>query len=272
MPMHAISLSDREFNRIQAFIFDEAGITLAPTKKTLVSGRLERRLRHHGLASYTDYLALLDAHRCPQEHQLAIDLLTTNETYFFREPRHFELLADVAREATLARRPLRVWSAASSSGEEAYSIAMVLADTQGALPWEILGSDISQRMLAKARAGHYPEERTRHVPTDYRRRWCLRGTGAQAGTVLVERGLRARVRFESVNLNQALPAQGLGLFDFIFLRNVLIYFTGDTKREVVGRLIPQLAPGGRLLVGHSETLNDLGLPLRAESPSVYRRI
>ncbi len=266
----AIEISDQEFARFQGFILEEAGITLGPAKKALVSGRLEKRLRHHHFRSYSDYLGLLASRRDPEEVQLAVDLLTTNETYFFREPRHFELLRDEAAAACRERRPLRVWSAACSTGEEAYSIAMVLADVQAELPWQLLASDISTKVLRRARFGHYPESRTTQIPLAYRQRFCLKGFGDQAGTLLVQRALRERIEFAQLNLDRPLPA-ALGSFDMIFLRNVMIYFSLETKRRVVARLVPLLKPGGHLLVGHSETLNDVTDALTAVRPSVYRR-
>jgi chemotaxis protein methyltransferase CheR len=142
-----IEINDLEFGKFQSFIFEQAGISLSVNKKSLVSARLEKRLRHLGFDSYSDYFSLLDSHADPLETQVAVDLLTTNETFFFREPKHFDLLRDLATHARSSSRPLRVWSAACSSGEEAYSIAMVLADCMGERPWEVIGSDISVRVL-----------------------------------------------------------------------------------------------------------------------------
>ncbi|MDM4766908.1 protein-glutamate O-methyltransferase CheR [Pelomonas sp. SE-A7] len=264
-----IEISDQEFARFQGFIFEAAGITLGPSKKALVSGRLEKRLRHHRLQSYSEYLSLLASQSNPEEIQQAIDLLTTNETYFFREQRHFELLRERAEAARKQRRPLRVWSAACSTGEEPYSIAMVLAELQADLPWELLASDISTKVLKRARIGHYPESRTTQIPLELRKRFCLKGTGEHAGTMLVERGLRQRVNFMQINLDRPLPA--IGNFDLIFLRNVMIYFSTDTKRRVVARLLPQLREDGLLLVGHSETLNDVSDDVVALRPSIYQR-
>ena len=266
--VNTISISDREFVQFQRFIYEAAGITLSPAKKALVSGRLAKRLQQHGLGSYGEYFELLASGRTPAEVQTAVDLLTTNETYFFREAKHFELLRELALAARGRAQAFRVWSAASSSGEEAYSIAMVLADClQGA--WEVIGSDISMRVLERARTGHYTVERARHVPPAYLRRFCLKGTGAQQGTILVERGLRARVQFRQINLNEPLPQ--LGSFDVIFLRNVMIYFNGDTKRQVVTRLISMLKPGGHFLIGHSESLTDITDAVRPLAPSIYRK-
>ena len=265
--MSSAALSNSDFTRFQRFIFERAGITLSASKKALVSGRLAKRLAHHGLPGWAQYLELLHSGEAAAEEQTAVDLLTTNETYFFREAKHFDLLRELALAATQRRQPLRVWSAACSSGEEPYSMAMVLDDVQGSLPWEVLGTDISLRVLQRARSGHYPEERTQHIPPAYLKRYCLRGTGEQQGTLLVERALRQRVRFAQVNLNADLPQ--LGPFDLVFLRNVMIYFSPDTKRQVVARVLGPLARGGHFCVGHSESLNDINGSLRQVAPSIY---
>jgi len=267
--MSSISISDREFTQFQRFIYDAAGITLSSAKKALVAGRLAKRLVQHELGSYGEYFRLLASGEAPAEVQAAVDLLTTNETYFFREAKHFALLKEQAAAARKSAQPFRVWSAASSSGEEAYSIAMVLADCLDGRAWEVMGSDISTRVLQRARAGHYPVERTTHIPPAYLKRFCLKGTGTQQGTLLVESTLRSRVQFTQVNLNAALPQ--LGTFDVIFLRNVMIYFNDETKRQVVARLLSVLKPGGLFLVGHSESLNGITDSLRAVAPSIYRK-
>src|SRR5690242_610097 len=146
------SLSEQEFSLFQRLMLEEAGITLSPAKKALVYGRLARRLRARGCNSFADYYALLEQE--PHELQTAIDLLTTNETYFFREPRHFDFLRQKVKAFPISQ-PLRIWSAAGSTGEEAYSIAMLLEDVRGGYPWEVMASDISARVLQRARAGHY---------------------------------------------------------------------------------------------------------------------
>lgn len=261
------ALSEREFGDFQRFIYEAAGIHLAPAKRALVAGRLRPRVARYDLDSYGDYFRLLSSGKAPGETQTAIDLLTTNETYFFREPKHFEVLRRVAEQAR--GKPFRVWSAASSSGEEPYSIAMVLADVLGDGSWDVLGSDISQRVLERARRGHYPIARTAHIPADYLKRFCLRGTGPQDGSLLVDRALRGRVTFSQINLNAPLPA--IGSFDVIFLRNVMIYFNAETKRRIVARLLNQLKPGGLFLIGHSESLHLIDDSLEALAPAVYRK-
>ncbi|OWW21912.1 CheR family methyltransferase [Noviherbaspirillum denitrificans] len=262
-------ITDQEFRHFQGFIFDSAGITLPPSKKTLVSGRLAKRLLHCHLDSYGDYFSLLSSGRAPDEVQVAIDLLTTNETYFFREPQHFDQLRQLALQARGRSEAFRVWSAASSTGEEAYSIAMVLSDCLGTAAWEVVGTDISSRVLQSAMAGHYTLERGRNIPPAFLRRFCLRGTGAQEGTLLVDKALRSRVQFRHANLNTTLPE--LGRFDVVFLRNVMIYFSDDTKRQVVARVLAQLRRGGHFYIGHSESLNGISDEVTLLSPSIYRK-
>jgi chemotaxis protein methyltransferase CheR len=262
-------ITDLEFARFQRFIHDAAGIALTPAKKALVSGRLSKRLQAHRLQTYGEYFELLNSGKAAAEVQTAVDLLTTNETYFFREPKHFELLRRLATEAAGRPAPFRVWSAAASTGEECYSIAMVLADCLGSTPFDVLGTDISTRVLQRARAGHYPLERTGHIPPEYLKRFCLKGTGEQAGTLLVQRSVRSRVSFAQVNLNAELPR--LGTFDVVFLRNVMIYFDAETKRAVVARVLAALKPGGHFLIGHSESLNDISTAVQQVAPSIYRK-
>jgi chemotaxis protein methyltransferase CheR len=267
----AFNISDREFAQFQTFIFEAAGITLSNLKKSLVSGRLAKRLKHLNLESYGDYFRLISSGKKPDEVQMAVDLLTTNETYFFREPQHFDFMKAELEKEVHYTKPCRVWSAAASTGEEPYSIAMLLEDRLGSLgrPWEIVASDISMRVLERAATGHYSNMRTGGIPHHYLRKYCLKGQGRQAGTILVDRNLRQRVQFRQINLNSALPQ--LGTFDFIFLRNVLLYFNLQTKRQVVNRVLSMLKPGGWLFISHTESLHDISDAVDAVRPATYRK-
>jgi len=267
--MPVATLNDQEFGQFQKLIYRLAGIYLSPAKKPLVGGRLAKRLIEHRLDSYGDYFDLLTASHNAAELQVAVDLLTTNETYFFREPKHFDFLRTQILAKHKPGNPFRVWSAACSSGEEPYSIAMELADHLGDSPWEVVGSDISTRVLEKARAGHYPMDRVEGISRAHLSSYCRKGVGQQEGTLLVERRLRSRVNFMQVNLSKTLPA--LGEFDLIWLRNVMIYFDMETKRQVVRRLLPLLKPGGHFLIGHSESLNGVVDTLHPLAPSIYRK-
>ena len=262
------TITEQEFGRFQRFIFDAAGITISPVKKAMLCGRLGKRLKAHSLQTYTQYLKLLESREGSAEVQTAIDLLTTNETYFFREPKHFDLLRRLATEHK-GSAPFRIWSAASSSGEEAYSMAMVLDDALQGRPYEVVGTDISTRVLEKARTGHYPLQRIEHMPPALLKRYCLKGRGEYEGSLLIDRKIRDNVRFLHANLNASLP--NLGQFDVIFLRNVMIYFNGQTKREVVARVLSTLKRGGIFCIGHSESLNDINNEVVQVAPSVYRK-
>ncbi|HRK39914.1 MAG TPA: protein-glutamate O-methyltransferase CheR [Burkholderiaceae bacterium] len=262
-------ITDAEFAQFQRFIFDSAGISMADAKKALVTGRLSKRLMLHGLDSFGAYFNLLASGRHPDEVQMAVDLLTTNETYFFRESKHFDFLRAQALSARGRPQPYRLWSAASSSGEEAYSMAMVLADVMPGQAWEIVGTDISTRVLEGARRGLYTLERGRHISKDYLQRFCRKGTDEYTGHFLVNRELRNRVTFVHANLNAPLPQ--LGQFDMVWLRNVMIYFNQDTKRDVVARVLAAIRPGGYFCVGHSESLNDITNAVRQIAPSIYQK-
>ena len=262
-----VAITDQEFALFQRLIYRLAGITLSDQKKVLLVGRLTRRLKHFGLESFSQYYRLLGSGEHPEEVQQMVDLLTTNETYFFREPQHFDFLSTLASQRKGAGT-FRVWSGACSSGEEPYSIAMVLAEQLPGTPWEVVASDISLTVLQKAQTGVYPLERTEGIPPPLLKKYCLKGVRAQAGTLMVIPELRQRVQFMQINLTQ--PIDGVGQFDVIFLRNVMIYFDGDTKRQVVHNMLPTLKPDGHFIVGHSESLNgitDRVTPLR---PTIYR--
>jgi chemotaxis protein methyltransferase CheR len=261
------TLHDHEFASFRQMIHRIAGITMSPTKKALVAGRLAKRLKQHGLSSYEAYFQLIS--RQQDELQVAVDLLTTNETHFFREQKHFDFLRQRVLPQRDPGRAFRVWSAASSSGQEAYSLAMLLADELGQAAWEVFASDISTKVLDQARTALYPMEQSTEIPAAYLKAYCLKGVASQAGQFTLEPALRRRVRFQQINLNERLPQ--VGEFDVVLLRNVMIYFDAETKRQVVARLLQHLRPGGWFIVGHSESLNGLARDLVAERPSVYRK-
>lgn len=262
-------LGDQEFAQFRELIYRIAGISMSPAKKQLVSSRLAKQLRYHNFTSYGDYFRLITSPHGKAELQVAVDALTTNETHFFREPKHFDFLRNRIIPERRAGRGLRIWSAACSSGEEPYSIAMVLDELLGKEPWEVVASDISTHILDKARNGLYPAGRIPEIPKQYLSRYCLKGIDEHHGTMLIEPSLRERVRFMQHNLLE-IPAK-LGEFDVIFLRNVMIYFDQDTKRQVMSRLLPLLRPGGYFLIGHSESLNGVTDDVRQVMPAVYRK-
>lgn len=266
-------VSDADFARFQGLIHREAGISLAPCKKALLAGRLARRMRETGISTLSAYYRQVQAD--PAELTRMLDAISTNETHFFREPAHFDLLARKVipawrAEAEAGRRPkrLRAWSAACSTGQEPFTLAMVLlAELEG---WEveILASDLSTAVLERARKAVWPLSLSREIPERYRRAFMLRGTGEAEGTMKAGPELREVVRFAQVNLIDpaALPA---GRYDLVFCRNVLIYFDAATRQQVVERLIDRLAPGGLLFVGHAESLVNVTRRVRPFAPTVY---
>jgi len=260
------SISNREFSQFQQLIYEIAGISLSEAKKVLLVGRLGKRLRALGLRSFGDYFHRVCQDGQAQERQLMVDLITTNETYFFREPQHFDFLRN--KVSHKRQGSFRVWSAASSSGEEAYSVAMVLADTLGMTNWEIIGTDISTKVLSKAQRGLYSLERTNGIPKELLRKYCLKGIMDQQGTLLISRTLRERTKFMYCNLLH--PHHVPGPFDVIFLRNVMIYFNNETKQKVIANLLPHLKRDGHLIIGHSESLSGINTTLVAERPTIYR--
>ncbi|MCP4429702.1 MAG: protein-glutamate O-methyltransferase [Gammaproteobacteria bacterium] len=264
------TVSDKAYQAIREFIYKEAGINLGDSKQQLVSSRLTKRLKNNNLTSFDDYADLIQDSRNSQEQQMAIDLLTTNETYFFREAAHFDSLKTNVLQQHPKERLFRVWSAASSSGEEAYSIAMVLDDYFGnRVKWEIFGSDISSRIIKKASSGLYQAHRIDAIPKPFLKRYCRKGKGQYEGFLLVNNSLRDRTKFSEINLTRPLPE--IGLFDVIFLRNVLIYFDNPTKEKIIQSLESKLRPGGILYIGHSESLKGMDIALSLIAPTTYQK-
>lgn len=263
------AISDAEFANFRDFAYQKAGISLSDAKKGLVCGRLAKRLKHYGLDSYGDYFKIIKSGQNPEEIQTALDLLTTNETYFFREPKHFDFLKNSILAGRKPGAAFRVWCAASSSGEEPYTLAMVLSEGLGDSQWEIVASDISTRVLEKARNGLYPMERASGIPAHHLKAHCLKGVGSQEGMFLIGKRLRSRVSFRQINLVETLP--DIGTFDVVFIRNVMIYFDMETKRQVVKRIMPLVKPGGYLVISHSESLNGISNDFESVAPSIYRR-
>jgi len=261
-------LSPEEFKWISRYLHEQTGIVLNDGKQSLVMGRLEKRLRHHCLNTYGEYFRLLGTPGREVETTLAIDLLTTNETYFFREPKHFEFLHQKVLPNHPRGRPLRIWSAASSSGEEAYTIAMTLAESFPDGNWEVIGTDISTRVLEKAGRGLYPLSAAEKIAPRLLKKYCRKGKDEYDGFFLLSKALRSRVRFQYANLMENLPA--LGQFDVIFLRNVMIYFDQPTKQRLVAKALETLKPGGYFIISHSETLTGVNSQLKIVQPSVYQ--
>lgn len=260
--------NDREFKLFQQLFLQQLGIHLPEQKRTLISNRLWKRLQARNLQHFHEYYDLINQPHEEKELTQALELITTNETYFFREPRHFDFMRETILPALRKQSNLRVWSAACSSGEEIYSIAMLLEDQRNGA-WELLGSDVNQTMLEKARKGIYIDDRARHLPANYRRRFCRKGTGPFDGHLRVITELRNKIQLRRIQLHEAFPE--IGRFDVVFLRNVMIYFDDNTRADVVRRISAILNPGGYLFVGHAESLHGLQSDLKQILPAIYQR-
>lgn len=269
-------MRDSEFEFIRSIVYERSRINLGPDKRELVSARLGKRLRATNAPDLGAYCQLLQAPGAEEELGNLIDAISTNHTFFFREIAHFDFLRDKAVPEMAARARaehwsrLNVWSAASSSGEEPYSIAITLAGCAGAWPWQIEATDISHRILAKARAGIYKEETVSRLPSDVVRTYFQRGFGPQEGNYRVKESLRERVTYRQLNLLEGEPPFR-DPFQVIFCRNVMIYFDRTTQEQLVERLTRRLVPGGYLFVGHSESLTHITHRLRMIRPAIYQK-
>ncbi|MDH5180553.1 MAG: SAM-dependent methyltransferase [Gammaproteobacteria bacterium] len=264
----SVSISDAEYLAYKKLIYEVAGISLHDKKKPLLTGRLSKRLRFHSIKTYTEYLELVKQNS--HELQMMIDLVSTNETSFFREEKHFEFLQELLPTMKNRVEPFRVWSAACSSGQEAYTTAMVIDNVGVNFKWDIVGTDISTRILAAARKALYPINAADRIPREYLVKYCRKGVRDMTGTFLIDKNIRSKVKFEYINLN-AEPWPNFGEFDVIFLRNVMIYFDAPTKNTLVNKMVERLKPGGYLFIGHSESLLGIKAKLKSVRPAIYQK-
>ena len=258
-----------DFDRARRLIHAIAGISMSPTKRTMVANRLSRRLRETGHASYRAYLDAVEADAAA-EREAFTNALTTNLTSFFREPHHFPILVDHVRRTRAAS--IAIWSAACSTGEEPYSIAMALLEAGLGVPFRVIASDIDTAALDKARAGVYPLERAESVGPERLRRHFQRGAGEHEGFARVRPEVRALVEFRNINLHDARwPVQGP--LDAIFCRNAMIYFARREQLAVLRRFTPLLGHRGLLFAGHSENFHYVaGGLLRTRGQTVYEPV
>ncbi len=267
--------TDADFDRIRRLIKEQTGIHLSDAKRSLVYSRLGRRLRALGLTDFASYYALVE--RDAEELGRCINAITTNLTAFFREPHHFEFLADRVLPELKQRhahdRRIRIWSAGCSTGEEPYSIAMVVREVMGTAPgWDIkiLATDLDSDVVAKAASGIYELERVAGMDETRKRRWLRRGRGANAGRVRIAPEVRELITFRQLNLMHPWPMRGP--FDVIFCRNVVIYFDKETQRRLFDRYADIMAPEGYLFIGHSESLHRVSDRFEHLGKTIYRRI
>jgi chemotaxis protein methyltransferase CheR len=272
------TISPQAYQFIAQRVYAHSRIKLGEDKQALVAGRLRKRLRQLGLDSFEAYCEFIESAKGTEEMGPLVDLISTNHTYFFREVQHLDCLRDQILgewipKLVRRRETFRFWSAACSSGEEPYTVAIVLAEyarKQGVFTWQIEASDISSRVLERAQQGIYPEERVKVPEPDMLPRYFQKGTGSHAGSYRVKESLRQTVKFHWLNLLQAsypvAPCQHV-----IFCRNVMIYFDRPTQQELVTKLSAQLAPGGYFVVGHSESLLGVDHALKTVKLGIYQK-
>jgi chemotaxis protein methyltransferase CheR len=265
-------LSDADLSRIVRLVYERSGIALHSGKRALVLARLQKRLRTGGFTSFKAYLQHVERDRSGTEITTLLDAIATNHTSFFREPEHFEFLVKIVLPPFAVGRPLRVWSAACSTGEEPVTIAITVLDAlQSATPppVRLLATDLSTKALATASAGVYKMERVANIPMDILRRHFQKGLGEQSGTARVAPHVRKLIEYRQLNFLEATDLNER--FDVIFCRNVMIYFDRDMQQRVVSLLERHLAPGGYVFISHSESLNGTTHGLHWAAPAVYQR-
>lgn len=272
--MFVAEMDDEEFEHYRQLIYRTVGISLTPQKKQLLMTRLNKRMHQLGLQSYRDYRELILRDRSGQEMVLLLNAVSTNKTDFFRERGHFDYLASQVYPR-LSRQPhVRIWSAACSSGEEPYTIAMTLMEAfgsnLGSRDVKILATDISTKVLDHGEQGIYTDQVLAPVPPELRRKYThpVSYQGEQRFQVIDP--LRSLIRFRRLNLMEDFPLRTR--FDFIMCRNVMIYFDKPTQERLVNRLAEYIEPGGHLFVGHSESLIGIQTSLRYVQSSIYQRI
>lgn len=279
-PRLPATLSDREFQRFSAFIYDHTGIKMPPAKKTMLEARLQKRLKANAIPSFEEYSDYVFSHEGRTTELIHfIDVVTTNKTDFFREPAHFDFLVKTALPTILQdradgnREPVRIWSAGCSTGEEPYTLAMVLSEFAEAFPEfraAITASDICTQVLNTAKTAIYPEERTDPIPLNLKRKYLMRSREKSKSLVRISPQVRSLVSFRRINFMD----DDFGLsekMDIIFCRNVVIYFDKPTQQTLMRKFYRQLKPGGYLFIGHSETLSGLDVNFKAVASTVYRR-
>lgn len=277
--IYSAKMTNDDFNRLSDFIFKQSGIKMPPVKKIMLQSRLQKRLKELNITSfneYADYVFSKEGQRNEIIHML--DVVSTNKTDFFREPVHFDYLTNDILQNFINKNPvnknLKVWSAGCSSGEEPYTIAIVLNEFKQKVPgfnFSITGTDISSQILQKAASAIYKEDRIINIPLELKRKYFLRSKDREQKTVRVTKELRNYTKYSRLNFMDTsynLPE----MFDVIFCRNVLIYFNRETQEQVINKLCLKLKSGGYLFIGHSESILGMNLPLEQIKPTIFRRI
>lgn len=278
--MAGIALNEKQFKRLSNFIETEVGIKMPPAKRIMLESRLQKRLRALEITSFDAYIEHVFT-KDNSEIIHMIDVVTTNKTDFFREPDHFVYLREtllpehVERDGWGVDGRFKIWSSASSTGEEAYTMAIVLAEYQrqvnSRFDFRILGTDISTAVLETARKAVYPIDRVAPVTEELRKRYLMRSKKRDEELVRVKRALREKAQFHRLNLMApSFPIRDR--FHVIFCRNVIIYFDRERQEQLLRKLYSYLVPGGYLFLGHSETLSGIDLPVVSVAPTVYQRV
>nr|NQU89896.1 methyltransferase domain-containing protein [Bacteroidota bacterium] len=278
--LYSVEMTDHDFSRLSKFIFEEYGIKMPPQKKLLLQGRLRSRLRERNIGSFKEYIDFLFSNQGQQiELVHMIDVVTTNKTDFFREPDHFDFLFNEILEEFQSKssfgRNFKIWSAGCASGEEPYTMAIILSEFKAlhhAFDFSITASDISSRALEQAQTAIYPEEKVVVIPLSLKKIYLLKSKDQNKKNVRIVSSLRSRIKFIRHNLMDIQSFDESG-FDTIFCRNTLIYFDRKTQLQVLSNLINKLKHGGYLLIGHSESiLNETFLPVKRVRPTIYKKI
>ncbi len=272
-----LDITAEEYELVRELVYERAGINLGDNRQHLVQARIAKIIRKEKFSGFQEYFNFLKSDKSGREIARLIDAISTNTTYFFREADHFDFLKEsLISRIEKSKHPewtVRIWSAASSSGEEPYTIAMIVHQLMKKYPrlsLKILATDISTQVLEKAKAGIYSIERMRNVPEEYMKEYFRKVSGAKEITFEVSPELKKLVTFAHFNLMMKQYPFKYG-FDYVFCRNVMIYFDRKTQEDVVNKIARHIRPGGYLIVGHSESLNGLIHPLKYVKPTIYQK-
>ncbi len=273
--IYAAKLSDAEFEKLSNFIYTRYGIKMPPVKKIMLQSRLQKRLKALKIYSFKDYVNYVFSKEGSEEVIHMMDVVSTNKTDFFREPTHFDFLKQTALPELYNQniRNLKVWSAGCSSGQEVYTLAIVLsefAEKNQGFDFSILGTDISTQMLKKAYNAIYPEHEVAMIPLEIKRKYMLKSKDPQKKLIRINKKLRQKTKYMRLNfMDENYPVTEK--YDIIFCRNVLIYFDRETQEKVINKLCRHLKPDGYFFLGHSETITNIDVPLKQIKPTIFKR-
>ena len=273
--IYAAKLSDAEFEKLSNFIYKGYGIKMPPAKKIMLQSRLQKRLRALKIYSFKDYVDYVFSKAGEEEVIHMMDVVSTNKTDFFREPAHFDFLKQMVLPEYAAQniRNLNIWSAGCSSGQEVYTLAIVISEfleKNPAFDFRILGTDISTKMLKKAYNAIYPEQDVAMIPIETKKKYILKSKDPKKKLIRIVSSLRRKTSFMRLNfMDENYPINEK--YDIIFCRNVLIYFDRETQEKVINRLCRHLKPNGYFFLGHSESITNIDVPLKQVKPTIFRR-